>query len=513
MTHRLPAIIALAYFAAILAVSIVASDLAVLQWFHDDSFFYIKTAQNMRAGFGSTFDGLNTTNGYHPLWLLVLVGLAHLQPLTDFAALRVIMPVHAALIGITVLLADQVLRNAMTPPTWRALCAVAIIGATGFVDFGMEAGVLNACAWGLLALITRGESNGPGSRVAIGVLSALTVAARNDAILLAGALGGAMLGAALCDRASRRQYVTSAVCIIIPAVGMWIVLAVHNQLAFGHAATISAHLKTRWPPAWSGDRVLFGKAGTWSRMWLCEILACGSLLILAKIVRREIPPGDPGLTRLFWILAGAAAYVAAHTAVVWTAVTLAPGSWYFSLGLSIMLAITILLASRLVVSRLAARAAALLVSLGILVCVLGVGMYLRPRFSTPAPAPPYVIAEWLRNQTSPDDIIYQVDAAGIVGHFSHRSVVNGDGLINGWRYREAVLAGDVPDYLDALGVTWVVTTERERNGRAGVTLPLWSARPVKLGSAPVEAALVKSDTFRVFRVDDFVFADGTASHP
>ncbi|MBU8870176.1 MAG: hypothetical protein KOO60_04785 [Gemmatimonadales bacterium] len=39
----------------------------------DDAYYYFKIASNMAAGDGSTFDGLAPTNGYHPLWLWVLV--------------------------------------------------------------------------------------------------------------------------------------------------------------------------------------------------------------------------------------------------------------------------------------------------------------------------------------------------------------------------------------------------------------------------------------------------------
>ena len=42
----------------------------------DDTFYYLKTARNISAGLGSTFDTINPTNGYHPLWMLVLSVLA-----------------------------------------------------------------------------------------------------------------------------------------------------------------------------------------------------------------------------------------------------------------------------------------------------------------------------------------------------------------------------------------------------------------------------------------------------
>jgi hypothetical protein len=40
------------------------------KWFtRDDAYYYFKVAQNISEGKGSTFDGINPTNGYHPLWI------------------------------------------------------------------------------------------------------------------------------------------------------------------------------------------------------------------------------------------------------------------------------------------------------------------------------------------------------------------------------------------------------------------------------------------------------------
>ncbi len=39
----------------------------------DDAFYYFQMARNIAAGSGSTIDGVNLTNGYHPLWMFILV--------------------------------------------------------------------------------------------------------------------------------------------------------------------------------------------------------------------------------------------------------------------------------------------------------------------------------------------------------------------------------------------------------------------------------------------------------
>ena len=68
-------ILALAFYAWMLVVWPLALGLPVTI---EDGFYYLKIAQNVVAGAGSTFDGLHPTNGYHPLWLLCLLAVTAL---------------------------------------------------------------------------------------------------------------------------------------------------------------------------------------------------------------------------------------------------------------------------------------------------------------------------------------------------------------------------------------------------------------------------------------------------
>src|SRR6186997_3194204 len=45
-------------------------------FFEDDAYFYLQIAWNLGRGAGSTFDGINVTNGYHLLWAALLVPFA-----------------------------------------------------------------------------------------------------------------------------------------------------------------------------------------------------------------------------------------------------------------------------------------------------------------------------------------------------------------------------------------------------------------------------------------------------
>lgn len=90
----LPILVILAGFSASLYLAFSSLSFLISNTIPDDSFYYFQIARNITEGLGSTFDGVNPTNGYHPLWMLVLLPLYALfsQPIVLDVA-----PIHAAL--------------------------------------------------------------------------------------------------------------------------------------------------------------------------------------------------------------------------------------------------------------------------------------------------------------------------------------------------------------------------------------------------------------------------------
>ncbi|MDX9992981.1 MAG: hypothetical protein RBS68_13155 [Anaerolineales bacterium] len=87
------------------------------RWFtRDDAYYYFKVAQNISEGKGSTFDGINPTNGYHPLWLAVNVPVFALARFDLILPLRLLMLVMAALSAATSILLFRLLRRVLAEP-------------------------------------------------------------------------------------------------------------------------------------------------------------------------------------------------------------------------------------------------------------------------------------------------------------------------------------------------------------------------------------------------------------
>jgi hypothetical protein len=60
---------------------------------------------------------------------------------------------------------------------------------------------------------------------------------------------------------------------------------------------------------------------------------------------------------------------------------------------------------------------------------------------------------------SPADVVYQVDGAGFTGFWLSAQVVNGDGLVNSFQYRDLQRDDRLAGYLQTIGARFVLTNE------------------------------------------------------
>lgn len=86
------------------------------RWFtRDDAYYYFKVAQNISEGHGSTFDGIDRTNGYHPLWMLVCIPIFALARFNLILPLRILLMVMSGLSVTTGILLYRLIGRIFTP--------------------------------------------------------------------------------------------------------------------------------------------------------------------------------------------------------------------------------------------------------------------------------------------------------------------------------------------------------------------------------------------------------------
>lgn len=122
-----------------LALSLWGSEAQLVGFFPDDAFYYLKTARNVFDFGFATFDGVNPTNGFHPLYFLLVTALAGMVPATGF--LNAAFLLHVILIGLSIyLLLSRV--ASMSAPARIFLAAIFSFPAPflfAWMSAGMEA--------------------------------------------------------------------------------------------------------------------------------------------------------------------------------------------------------------------------------------------------------------------------------------------------------------------------------------------------------------------------------------
>ena len=191
----------LAWVVAVHGYVATASEYSLLNWFHiDDAFYYFTVARNIVLGRGVTFDGLGPTNGFHPLWMLLLVGVYALLGRGGdlILPLRGVVLLTGLLHGLTGLVLYRAARRVMARGVAWALAVAWVFSprvvfaySVGSIESALNALTL-AGLWlaSLRLLATRNEHR---AWVAWGLSLALALLARLDNIFVAMAVVLAML--------------------------------------------------------------------------------------------------------------------------------------------------------------------------------------------------------------------------------------------------------------------------------------------------------------------------------
>lgn len=443
----------------------------------DDSFYYLRIAQFIAAGKGSTFDGINLTNGYHPLWLLFLVPVFRLTPDPNTARVitecieGVLFSAGVSLFYLTARLQVGRLAAIVATSLWVLLTYNQSLGGT---EFGLHATCLLATAYVYLRWFAQGGPLEISSYLLLGLLSSLTFLARLDAILLA-----AIIGIFLIPQASQIRSVRGVVVRLLafglPILIVSLAYAVANLVLFGHALPVSAVVKGSWSayylaqdPVYQVDGWLAAKA--WLALLPLRLLvstshlsyllyplslsagvfaAIGLLLGGVFLLHSSAwSKSITGLTKplapftLYSLLSFVSYIVLYHGSISYYPWYYLVQPWLSGLILAVVMngVVRALGASGLAKGQshsLRPLTAFALIALGLAIPLYTVRQIWPVANSAPALSrdPLYEAATWIRENAPPDAVIGSWNA-GIVSFYSGRRVINLDGLANSWDFYE-----------------------------------------------------------------------------
>lgn len=426
-------------FQIILVVSPL--DFLITNLLPDDAFYYFEIARNIANGSGSTFDGVNATNGYHPLWLLLLVPVYSLMSVGGTMDLS---PIYAAL-GIAVVLSAmtsivllQIVAR-VTESKYARAFALMLWCLNPFVIYETLNGLETALALFLVTcfflLAFHIESNDRvRTHVLIGVLAGFMILARIDLVFYFIAFLGWVLVRHGISHGVRRVFAAGipATIIVLPWIawnlqfGMVLTSASVATPLVNHVLTVIDNGSSLFESmkAIAYMLVTFGLdvLARTGAPWLLFIVIGATVAFTADRAVR-FPFSRATFPLALALFLGFLALFFANAGIRFTG-----RSWYF-----ISANLFLVLASAHFLRMLAERHRAFLPIVTVLslavVASFSIGWYGTLRDQMVNQRGMYRMAEWI-NTNVPADASVGVFNAGIMGYFASPTIVNLDGLVN-----------------------------------------------------------------------------------
>jgi len=453
----------------------------------DDAMYYLRPALNFATGHGSSFDGVGLSNGYHPLWFLLLAGLYKgMGPSFDPESYTV------AAMGLQVLLfagfvtgfyalvrrlasvrslpdsqrrqavgtpADSTLRGEPRSDSWP-IAAACTAGALAFLP-GRSLNLLETPAQLLIFVLFLHQlltvlmhSAAPHGRLSwLGLSAGLFFLARTDGFLL---FATGALALALSFRSAR-----ALVFYVLPCAAVLVTYWAINYAVFDTAMPVSGAVKLDENRAlfhshsllgfvWEKLKFVFGPFGLFTPTFKLTIQLFALVPVLVLVAKQNLQR-----QALFYLVPGL------YLTLKYLAYTLllhgmrSEAYWYWVLDIVVWLlfaaaAISHLSAHERLRPALRSSTLVALVGLSLLATRTLVVMQLHAR-DTPKPKGEtgvlLVLASFLRTHDYFAGKRIGSFNAGILGMFSGRQVTNLDGLINSKAYARLIETGRRDAYI------------------------------------------------------------------
>jgi len=431
----------------------------------DDVFYYLKVAGNIASGVGASFDGINPTNGFHPMYALFL------SLFYSLGSFGLEAPVRFSLMLLSVfdVLTGFVVYRIMLLPSFGSSRRAALVACmfwvfNPFVVSGTFYGLETAMAVFLISIAVYSYVKTPvwagfGGSLRLGVLLVAAMLARMDSVFLAAALASDMLARKRFTAAFGTLAVAAVVC------SPWLLwsYASFGMIQQDSGAVLSYINGFNAGDFMSASYVAAKLGGTYLAFRIAAMFFASMALPLAFLLALRffggIEFGFKPRRLLLNFLSLFGLLLAAYYPMLMWGVT----RRYYQ-PLLLLCALFVGLAFNAVARRRGAKMQALFVSL-MLANLLFVGCFYwlyRPASPQSWHLELYGAAQWISLNTPPSSRVGGFNS-GIVGYFSNRTVTNLDGVINHNAYL-AIVDRRLFDYVKSQNISYLVDGENTFNG-------------------------------------------------
>lgn len=375
----------------------------------DDAYYYFQIGREIAHGHGSSFNGLDHTNGYHPLWQAICV-VPFLVGVSGLAAVRFLLVAQLMMWVATVAIVVGLVRPLRRAAAMTVGALALLVGTNPYVVKifvnGLESGLAALVYAGLLTVMVDGR------RRWLAPLLVLAFLARTDAAIVIGCLFVWMY---LTERVWR------------PFVPAGVVVALYllvNRVVFGEPLQVSGVVK-RLPL--TAGRVL-------------TLLVVVAVAVLVAIGARRMSSNRFHRTAAFIAATGWFAAACILLVGYYRVLSVEVYLWYYAPIALYLIVVLLHVAADFTDAAVAegqslAAVRAILVVPFVLAFLFGGRLMADPQLRSLQEGD-RATAQWVRDNTPSDTVIASWDA-GIVGYFSARPVVNLDGVVNSFEWKDA----------------------------------------------------------------------------
>ncbi len=403
----------------------------------DDTYFYLKTALNFSSGKGSSFDGINLTNGYHPLWFLILSFYYFMIGLILNTSLELLLRLTFVFITImnvlSIYLLIKVVDKLSLFKSKFTLYGFIIITLpfTFFYVLGTEKNitVLLFILYTYLFVIDNESKNTFWKARAITL--ALIFLSRIDLGIIAGAILILFESRFLNKNKIFRMLLIFIVTVLIYAFINKMVFGIYSSVSSKYKFSLDVISNLQFFPTPFSNPIDFG---------MLNIFLVGGLayFVIIKFYKSELKRNN--LFELLFIIS----FVFLLSNLLFNKQGVREWYYIFPVFTSLILFFTVV--DKLNLARLL-----------FYVVVIVTGIYFtlfRINYYNHDSA--YSFAKELKQKVKKSEIVFQIDYSGIIGFFSERTVVNGDGLINSYDYYKVLKNNQLMQYLMVLNPDYFI---------------------------------------------------------
>jgi hypothetical protein len=491
-------------------------------FFADDAFYYLKIAQNVVLGRGSTFDGASATNGYHPLWELCCIALHAVWPGNSADMVSLIFVLQTGLL----LLAVALLYRGLSPrqPWAAALSALLLmlnsVTALVLVD-GMESGLVFALLCGLTYLAARrGELffDLHERRYSLGITALLVGLAltRLEAALFGGTFAMIALSRGLRDRGVQLRYSLGVAAALSGAALAYVAT---NLAIVGLPVPVSGLVKALLPRHAGVMQHVAEAQVAWfvSPLRLQQAFEnklISATLFVALLYGLRAFVGDSWRRRqygLVLVVANCAVLIAYNLLSIRQSF-----HWYGWPALLLGTLGSFGLLTRVLRGLSGWRARSMLAGLAAVAVAYGAATTYRIATRnydqlydwSSSPVLMDTAKRFIEHEVPPDARLAG-DSVGLLAYLSGRDIVNVEGLVGDRAYYRALEHGDSHELLRARGVSWVIATLHDDYALPCARAQTWdlAARARRVTREPI------AGNVHVYRLDYAGCAAESAQRP